>query len=120
MKKILIVDDYEALLDLYQIWLEEKFEVIRASNGVEAVQMYREHRPDLVIMDIKLPVMSGDHAITKIMRIDPEANILAVTAYPYTETQLGVEVLKKNFNRQDFLDAIERRIRGPSITKPRP
>ncbi|NOZ76115.1 MAG: response regulator [Euryarchaeota archaeon] len=110
MKKVLIAEDYKPLLDLYSLWLKEDFEVIEAYNGREAVERYKEHNPDLVIIDIRMPIMDGDEAIDEIREYDPDARIVAITAYPYSEEELGVEVVRKGFKKEFFLDVVRRNL----------
>jgi two-component system response regulator/two-component system chemotaxis response regulator CheY len=111
MKTILIAEDYEPLVELYSLWLEDEYNTISAKDGQEAVDKYKEFRPDLTIMDIKLPVKEGDLAIKEILGMDKEANIIAVTAYPYSSDDLeGVEVLKKGFRRDTFMAAVKRKL----------
>jgi DNA-binding NarL/FixJ family response regulator len=55
--------------------------VAEASNGEEALEAYREHRPDIVLMDLRMPVMSGLAAIKAIIAEFPDARILALTTY---------------------------------------
>ena len=81
--------------------------MIKAYNGKEAVKLYTEHRPDLTLMDIRMPEMQGDEAIDKIRDMDPEANIIAVTAYNYSEEDLGVQVVRKGFSRVAFIELVE-------------
>jgi CheY-like chemotaxis protein len=114
MKKILIAEDNDEVLTLYNIALKKRYHLINAKNGREAVNAYQKERPDLVLMDIKMPEMDGDEAIKEIKGMDPGARILAVTMYDdYTEEDLGVEVLKKGFKITDFPEIIERQIAKP-------
>ena len=55
--------------------------VAQAENGERAVSLYREHRPDLVLMDLRMPVMEGVEAIRSITREFPTSRILALTTY---------------------------------------
>ena len=55
--------------------------VAEASNGREALEQFREHRPDVTLMDLQLPVMSGLAAIQAIRAIDPAARIVVLTMY---------------------------------------
>jgi len=75
-KKILIVDDEEKILRLLsKILSSGGFQVIRASNGKEAVQKTREYMPHLILMDILMPDMDGADAV-RLIKGDPEiANI---------------------------------------------
>lgn len=108
--KILVAEDEDGLRMIYRMMLGDGYEVIEAVNGQEAVELYKEHRPDLTLMDIKMPVMNGDEAIRHIFDIDPSAKIIAVTAYRFTEEELGVPVLRKGFDRKTFLDLVREAI----------
>ena len=55
--------------------------VAEASNGEEAIERYREHRPDVVLMDLRMPVMDGLSATRAILREFPDARIVALTTY---------------------------------------
>ncbi len=107
-KRLLVAEDEGDLLVIYRLMLGDAYDVIEARNGREAVELWRSENPDLVLMDIQMPVMSGDMAIREILREDPKARILAVTAYRYTREELGVPVLSKGFERSEFLSTIQR------------
>lgn len=81
-KKILIVDDATIMrLMLKHLFENNEFEVVgEASNGNEAVEMYTQHKPDLVTMDITMPDMDGITAVKKILAIDPNAKIIMCSA----------------------------------------
>ncbi|MEE9409932.1 MAG: response regulator, partial [Candidatus Heimdallarchaeota archaeon] len=66
MSKILIVDDNDDLRTIMKIMLRE-FEVVEAKNGKEAIELFNESKPDLVLMDILMPVMDGIEATEIIM-----------------------------------------------------
>ena len=81
---ILLVDDFEDGLDLYQEYLTYRgYRVVVARNGEEAIAQARAHRPDLIMMDISMPVMTGFDAV-RILRADPSfahVPIIALTAH---------------------------------------
>lgn len=116
--KILIADDDEDIHYVYKRWLNADFEIIPAYNGHEAVVKYKVHKPDLTLMDIKMPVMPGDEAITQIFNHDPKANIVAVTAYAHDESTLGVPVLRKGFNKNTFMDTVHSGLEGNLVIPP--
>lgn len=70
MKKILIVEDNVLNMDLLIQLLEEQYEVITALNGSEGFQLALEAQPDLILMDMKLPVMNGWETTRKIKEHD--------------------------------------------------
>jgi len=106
-KKLLVAEDEHDLLVIYRMMLGDDYEVFEAQDGREAVEKWNQFRPDLVLMDIQMPVMSGDDAIREILGVDPLAKILAVTAYRHTPEQLGVPVLSKGFDPSEFISAVE-------------
>ena len=55
--------------------------VAEASNGEEAIELYRQHKPDVVLMDLRMPVMNGLTAIRAILREFPDARVIALTTY---------------------------------------
>jgi len=111
-KRLLLAEDEQDLLVIYRMMLGDAYEVVEAQNGREAVDLWNRLRPDMVLMDIQMPIMSGDAAIREILGIDPQAKILAVTAYRYTREQLGVPVLNKGFGPSEFLSAVESVLHG--------
>ena len=83
-KTILIVEDNELNLKLFQDLLEAHgFETLQTKDGREALKMAREHRPDLIIMDIQLPEVSGLEVTSWIKNDDSIKHIpiIAVTAF---------------------------------------
>lgn len=83
-KTVLIVEDNELNMKLFRDLLEaHKIDTIETRNGKNVMEMAREHRPDLILMDIQLPEISGLD-ITKMMKADEDLKsipIIAVTAF---------------------------------------
>ena len=84
VKKVMIVEDNELNMKLFRDLIEASgYETIRTRNGLEALDLAREHRPDLILMDIQLPEVSGLE-VTKWLKDDPELKqipVIAVTAF---------------------------------------
>ena len=82
-KKILIVEDEESLRILYEEELKaEGYEVLTAQNGKEAIQKLEEGKPDLIVLDIVMPVMDGMEALGKIVAKKRKIPIILNTSYP--------------------------------------
>jgi CheY-like chemotaxis protein len=82
-KKILVVEDEEGLRFLYKEELEaEGYEVLTAQNGREAIQQLEEGKPDLIILDIVMPVMDGMEALGRIVGKERKIPIILNTSYP--------------------------------------
>jgi two-component system chemotaxis response regulator CheY len=79
---ILIADDLKFIkLVLRDLVEKAGFRVVgEASNGEEAVELYQDKRPDVVLMDITMPKVDGLAAMKKILKIDPEAKIIMCSA----------------------------------------
>lgn len=83
MEKILCVDDDLSLLRLYQEELsEEGYKVILARDGKEAMAKFEKENPDLVIMDIRMPVMDGIETLTAMLGKNRQIPVILNTAYP--------------------------------------
>lgn len=83
MKKILVAEDTESNFLLLSIILRKQYEVLRAYNGEEAIILCREEKPDLILMDIKMPIMDGLEATKQIRRFNTQITIIALTANAY-------------------------------------
>lgn len=95
-KTILIAEDVIDNYKLYQVFLGKKYNLLHAWNGREAVGLFREHEPDAVLMDIKMPEMDGYQATEAIRRINTLVPIIAVTAFAYAEDKK--KILEAGFN----------------------
>jgi len=84
---ILIVDDQAGVRYLLDIVIREAgHRVHTAQNGLEAVEFARSIRPDLVFMDVRMPLMGGLEALGKIKAISPETDVIIMTAYGSEDT----------------------------------
>jgi two-component system chemotaxis response regulator CheY len=83
-QKILVVDDDSAISKgLLEVLNMEGYNAVdSAPNGLDGLEKYKTMRPDLVIMDMEMPVMNGYESSQKIKEINPNANILVLTGTP--------------------------------------
>ncbi len=82
MKKILVVDDEESIRFLYKEELEEEGYIVEcAKNGEEALEMIPVFKPDLISLDIKMPVMDGIEALKRIRETERQLPIILCSAY---------------------------------------
>lgn len=78
--KILTVDDEEVILDVLKAYFEkEGWDIISASNGIDAIKREKEHKPDLIILDLMLPDISGEE-VCRLIRKDSDVPIIMLTA----------------------------------------
>jgi DNA-binding response OmpR family regulator len=83
MEKVLCVDDDLSLLRLYQEELaEEGYKVILAKDGKEALRKFEKESPNVVVMDIRMPVMDGIETLTAMLGKDRQIPVILNTAYP--------------------------------------
>lgn len=81
MKNIIIVDDSKLFKSVMRRILGLHFNVVgTGSSGLEAIELYQKHHPDLVLLDITMPNCSGKESLMQIMKIDPEARVVMVSA----------------------------------------
>ncbi len=85
-KTILLVDDDIDLLENTAYMIKSiGYDVVTAEDGQDAVLKYKDIRPDLTIMDIKMPKMDGFDAFFKIKQFDAEAKVVLITAFSIDE-----------------------------------
>ena len=83
MEKVLCVDDDLSLLRLYEDELaEEGYEVVLAKDGKEAIAKFEKESSQVVVMDIRMPVMDGIEALTNLLGKDRQVPVILNTAYP--------------------------------------
>ncbi|MBE6260698.1 MAG: response regulator [Prevotella sp.] len=80
MKRILIAEDNDSNYILMNYILKRHYEYFRARNGQEAVELAESEKPDLILMDIKMPVLDGMEATRLIKAKTPDLPIVALTA----------------------------------------
>jgi signal transduction histidine kinase len=99
-KKILLVDDEKDVRDVLNLTLTDMgYEVFEAEDGNEALHVFRNARPSIVLTDIKMPNMDGIELLQKIKREDPEAEVVMITGHG--DMDLAVKSLK--YEATDFI-----------------
>ncbi|HEY0093927.1 MAG TPA: response regulator [Archangium sp.] len=110
MSKLLIVDDEVAILEaLTDILSVEGYEVATAANGAEGLKRAGEDRPDLILLDLMMPVMDGQEMLRRIKE-SPELRsipVVVMSAGRVTKAELqGSRFLAKPFELDDLLDTV--------------
>lgn len=113
---ILIADDLKFIkLVLRDLVEKAGFRVVgEASNGEEAVELYQDQRPDVVLMDITMPKLDGLAALKRILKIDPEAKVIMCSALGQQSLivqalQLGAkDFIVKPFKEERVITAIKK------------
>ena len=85
MKTILVAEDEESNYELVRIVLQKRYKLIRARNGIEAVTFNEEEKPDLILMDIRMPDMNGLDATRIIKEVNHDVPVIALSAYAFDE-----------------------------------
>lgn len=111
--KILLVDDALSMRVRCRRLLENNgFQVLEADNGAKAILKYKVHKPDVVLMDITMPLMDGIESIKRLLKFDPAAKIIVVSAmgtqsYVMEAIMEGAKTfLVKPFDREKILATI--------------
>ena len=120
MKNILIVDDDEMILKMAEYILEQEgYDVVKALSGMSCLEYLKHTKPDLILLDVEMPVMSGIQTM-EIMKANEEFQkipVMFITATADVETvaaagRLGVaDYIKKPFMPQDLVDRVKKILR---------
>jgi len=94
--KVLIAEDNLSNFELFEAVLRQDYEIIHAWNGQEAIDLFKEHHPQIVLMDINMPKMNGYEATLKLRQISKGVPIIAVTAYGFSSDE--VQIRNSGFN----------------------
>lgn len=105
--KILLVDDDPDFVSATKIVLESKYEVVTASEGEEGIQKARDEKPDLIILDVIMPVKDGFSAAEQLKK-DPqlaEIPIIMLTSYAQQKGNTNIPVSKgMSLEAEDYVD----------------
>jgi two-component system chemotaxis response regulator CheY len=120
MATILLAEDNTSVrLSVRETLTRLGHDVLEATNGIDAVRLYRDMVPDVVLMDIGMPSQDGLSAVKEIREFDPYARIAMLTAYGMESVvqqarELGAcDFIVKPFVRTRLLSGIEKMLKGP-------
>ena len=94
--RLLVAEDNPSNFKLVEVLLRRDYELVHAWDGRQAVDMFAEVHPDLVLMDINMPVMNGYEATAEIRKLSESVPIIAVTAFAFASDEQ--KVLKSGFD----------------------
>ena len=113
-KTILVAEDEDSNYELVKIVLQKRYRLLRAHNGIEAVNLNEDERPDLILMDIRMPEMNGLDATRIIKEINHETPVIALSAYAFEENireakMAGCdEFMAKPFRVENLIEVVKR------------
>ncbi len=115
--RVLLADDHAVVLEGLSAMIGRQPDMVivgEADNGLDAVQLWRTHRPDVTLVDLRMPALDGIGVIAEIRRMDATARIIVLTTYDtdeeiYQAIRAGARgYLLKDARRGAVLDAIRR------------
>jgi CheY-like chemotaxis protein/nitrogen-specific signal transduction histidine kinase len=116
MKTVMVAEDEESNYELVRIVLQKRYRLLRAHNGIEAVTMNEDEKPDLILMDIRMPEMDGLDATRIIKEVNHNTPIIALSAYAFEENikqakQAGCDdFMAKPFRVEDLIEMVKKHI----------
>ena len=100
-KRILVVDDDQGILDSFEVLLGDRYDLVRAENGYEALRILEANPPHLMFLDIKMPGLDGIDILKRLQEDQKKVGVVVITATDQEKTEeeaksLGViDFLKK-------------------------
>ena len=125
--RVLLADDHQVVLEGLGAMIGRQSDMTvvgEANNGREAVELWRAHRPDVALVDLRMPVLDGVGVVTEIRLMDPAARVVILTTYDteediYQGIRAGARgYLLKDARRNEVLDAIRRVHAGETLLSP--
>ena len=113
-KTILVAEDEDSNYELVKIVLQKRFRLLRAHNGIEAVNLNEDEHPDLILMDIRMPEMNGLDATRIIKEVNHNTPVIALSAYAFEENireakMAGCdEFMAKPFRVENLVDMVRK------------
>lgn len=104
--KVLVVDDEDDFRKLMSFWLESNgYTVITASGGENAISVVKEHAPDIVFMDLRMPVLNGAETLKRIREFNKDLPVIIISAHvddPIAKDALSYGVAGVFYKGKDF------------------
>ena len=113
-KTILVAEDEDSNYELVKIVLQKRYRLIRAHNGIEAVNLNEDEHPDLILMDIRMPEMNGLDATRIIKEVNHDTPVIALSAYAFDENireanMAGCdEFMAKPFRLENLIEMVKK------------
>jgi DNA-binding NtrC family response regulator len=120
MQKVLLIDDDELVLMMMRNVLEsEGYVVLSTADGPQGIAIYKEQRPEMVLLDIGLPSMNGLDVLREIRSFDSKARVIVVSGYGAAQSvSLAVRYGAWDFvEKSTELETLLKKIRGAVIIK---
>ena len=120
MAKILVIDDEQDIRNLLDTLLRRKgYDVVLAESGRKGLELFRRERPDVIVLDLKMPEMDGLTVLRQIHSLDPKKPVIILTGAGTAEAEqqvraLGVtEYIEKEFSLHLLGDSLKRLLNNP-------
>jgi two-component system, chemotaxis family, chemotaxis protein CheY len=120
MTKILVIDDEQGIRNLLDTLLRRKgYDVVLAESGRQGLELFRRERPDVIVLDLKMPEMDGLTVLRQIKNLDPGKPVIILTGAGTAEAEqqvraLGVtEYVEKEFSLHLLGDSLKRLLNNP-------
>lgn len=116
MKTILVAEDEDSNFDLVKAVLQKRYRLLRAHNGIEAVNLNEDEHPDLILMDIRMPEMNGLDATRIIKEVSHNTPVVALSAYAFEENIREArlagfdEFMSKPFRVENLIEMVRKYI----------
>jgi signal transduction histidine kinase len=123
--RVLVIDDELGPRESLRMLLKNEFEVITAESVSKGLEFLKEKQPDAIIMDIRMPDMTGIEGLREIRHIDPNVSVIMLTGFGALETaqeaiRLGAnDYVKKPFDTREMVDTVRRNVQRSEINRRR-
>ena len=120
MAKILVIDDEEGIRNLLDTLLRRKgYDVVLAESGPTGLELFRRERPDVVVLDLKMPGMDGLTVLQQVHSLNPKQPVILLTGAGTSELEQQVrahgvtEYVEKEFSLHHLGDALKLLLNNP-------